>query len=61
MKSRLLIIAGGVLLALSLTADLVGIGGRPGFGWKQGIGSLAGVVGLAAGVWMARAVIDGKA
>ena len=38
-----MLVAGTGLGLLSLTADLVGIGGYPGFGWKQGLGTLAGV------------------
>jgi hypothetical protein len=38
-----MLVAGTGLGLLSLAADLVGIGGYPGFGWKQGLGTLAGV------------------
>jgi hypothetical protein len=47
----ILIVAGIVLLLLSLTADLFGIGTSPGaFGWKQivgvAVGAITAVVGL---------------
>jgi hypothetical protein len=29
---------------LSLTADLVGVGGFPGFGWKQAVGTAVALV-----------------
>jgi hypothetical protein len=34
-----LLIAGTLLGVLSLTADLVGVGAFPGFGWKQAVGT----------------------
>jgi hypothetical protein len=34
-----LLVAGTLLGVLSLTADLLGIGGFPGFGWKQAVGT----------------------
>ena len=39
-----LIVAGVVVLLVSLAADVVGIGGAPGFGYKQIIGAIAGVI-----------------
>lgn len=46
----ILMVVGIVLLVLSLTADMIGIGGAPGFGIKQIAGSIGGgviaVVGL---------------
>jgi len=44
-----LLVVGVVLLIGSLTADLMGIGGSPGFGYKQIIGAVAGVIGIIAG------------
>jgi hypothetical protein len=38
-----MLVVGTGLGLLSLTADLVGIGGYPGFGWKQALGTLAGI------------------
>ena len=45
-KTRgLVLIAGGGLLALiSLTADAIGMGAYPAFGWKQIVGVIVGVV-----------------
>ncbi len=39
-----LLVVGIILLVLSLTADMIGIGGAPGFGYKQLLGAIAGVV-----------------
>jgi len=39
----LMLVVGTGLGLLSLTADLVGIGAFPGFGWKQALGTLAGI------------------
>ena len=44
-----LLVVGVILLIGSLTADLMGIGGSPGFGYKQIIGAVAGVIGIIAG------------
>lgn len=41
--------AGIVLLVLSLTADVIGVGQEPGFGYKQIAGAVAGVLAAAAG------------
>lgn len=41
----LVLTAGGALLALiSLTADAIGLGAHPAFGWKQILGVVVGVV-----------------
>jgi hypothetical protein len=42
-REWLMLVVGTGLGLLSLTADLVGIGGFPGFGWKQVLGTLAGI------------------
>jgi hypothetical protein len=39
-----LLVVGIVLLLLSLTADMIGVGAVPGFGTKQIVGAAAGVV-----------------
>lgn len=39
-----LLIAGIVLLAASLTADMIGIGVAAGIGYKQTIGAVVGVI-----------------
>jgi hypothetical protein len=42
----------GVLVVLvSTLADVLGIGGEPGFGYKQGVGVLVGIALIIAGVW----------
>ena len=49
----LLIILGVVVLVVSLAADVIGIGGMPGFGWKQILGTVVGVIVALGGVWLA--------
>lgn len=34
-----LLVVGTLLGVVSLTADLLGVGAFPGFGWKQGVGT----------------------
>ena len=52
MNSRNLVVGLGVLVALiSVLADVVGIGGEPGFGYKQGAGLLVGFALIVAGAW----------
>jgi uncharacterized membrane protein len=51
----LLILVLGVLLALvSLFADPLGLGAKPGFGWKQTLGLAVGVVLAGLGIWRRR-------
>jgi hypothetical protein len=38
------LVLGTALGILSLTADLVGLGGFPGFGWKQAVGTAVALV-----------------
>ena len=52
--STVLIILGIVLLVVSVAADVLGIGGAPGFGYKQIIGTAAGVVLVVVGFVMSR-------
>lgn len=40
----ILLAAGVVLLIVSITADMIGIGARPGFGYKQTVGTIAGII-----------------
>lgn len=40
----IVIAAGLILLVLSASADFIGIGGAPGFGWKQIAGSVGGLL-----------------
>ena len=42
-KGKLLFIIGVLLIILALTADVIGIGIRPGFGWKQGLVLIVGL------------------
>ena len=42
--SIVLIVVGIVILVLSLVADLIGIGGHPGFGLKQTVGTVVGAI-----------------
>ncbi len=46
----ILLIVGGGLLAMSLSADVIGIGDDPGFGRQQTMGTVAGVVVMAVGL-----------
>ena len=49
--SLVLIVAGVLVLAVSLLADAIGLGAQPGvFGWKQVLGSAAGFLGCMAGL-----------
>ena len=45
-----LIIAGGLLLLLSLLADVIGIGSYPGINWAQILGAAAGLAVLIIGI-----------
>ena len=45
-----LLIIGLVLAALSLTADMIGLGEGGGFGYKQIAGLMVGVAGIIAGL-----------
>lgn len=47
-------IAGAVLLILSLIADLIGLGSYPGMNWAQITGAVVGLVLLLAGLWFWR-------
>ena len=51
----LLIAVGVVMVLISLTADVIGMGADPlNFGWKQILGSVAGAVLVIAGVFLLR-------
>jgi hypothetical protein len=43
-RNWLLLVAGTLLGIVSLTADLVGLGGFPGFGWRQAVGTVVALV-----------------
>lgn len=45
-------IAGIVLVLLSIAADLIGIGAKPGFGWHQALGVTVGVIMAAGAAWV---------
>jgi predicted phage tail protein len=49
----LLIILGVVVLVVSLTADVTGLGPGNGIGWKQILGAVIGVIVALGGVWLA--------
>ena len=42
-KGKLLLIIGALLVILALTADVIWIGAKPGFGWKQGLVLIVGL------------------
>ena len=46
----ILIVVGVIAAALFFTADLIGIGGKPGFGYFQMAGVVVGIVVLVAGI-----------
>jgi len=48
------IILGGILLILSLTADLIGIGSYPGFNYAQILGAVVGLAALIFGIFYGR-------
>jgi hypothetical protein len=54
-RSGLVVLVVGVLLVLlSIFADSLGVGGKPGFGYKQTIGLVIGVALVAFGLWRRR-------
>ena len=58
MNSKLLAVVligiGIVLLVVFAAADVIGVGGAPGFGWKQISGSVAGLILLSVGIFRMR-------
>ena len=58
--SLIFIILGGILLILSLTADLIGIGSYPGFNYAQILGAAAGLAAFVFGFWYGRTKPDKK-
>jgi hypothetical protein len=46
-----LLITGTLVGIVSLTADLIGVGAFPGFGWKQVVGTLVALVLVAPPAW----------
>ena len=51
-KSRglVLVIVGALLLIVAVGADVLGLGGHPGFGWKQITAAVVGAVVAVAGL-----------
>jgi uncharacterized membrane protein len=50
-REWVLLVVGTLLGIVSLTADLLGIGAFPGFGWKQGVGTAVALVLVATTAW----------
>jgi hypothetical protein len=48
----ILLIGGGLLLLISLLADLIGLGSYPGLNWAQLTGAAVGFVVLLIGIWL---------
>ena len=51
---RGVLVAGVLLVLVSLFADPLGVGGEPGFGWKQTTGLVIGLALVALGLWRRR-------
>lgn len=49
----ILLVAGIVVLVASLAADLIGLGGSPGFGLRQILGAVVGVIAAVVGYILA--------
>ena len=43
-RDWVILVIGTLLGVVSLTADLIGLGAFPGFGWKQMVGTVAALV-----------------
>jgi hypothetical protein len=50
-RDWVLLVTGTLVGIVFLTADLVGVGAAPGFGWKQIVGTLAALVLVAPPAW----------
>jgi hypothetical protein len=48
----ILIFVGALILIVSLTADLIGLGSYPGLNWAQLTGAAVGLVVLLIGIWL---------
>jgi hypothetical protein len=48
----ILIFVGTLILIVSLTADLIGLGSYPGLNWAQLTGAAVGLVVLLIGIWL---------
>jgi hypothetical protein len=51
MRRPLLLGLGALVVLVSALADVLRIGGDPGFGYTQGVGVLVGIVLIIAGLW----------
>jgi len=49
--SLIAIIVGLILMVVSLTADLIGLGSYPGINWAQIVGAVVGLVTVLLGFW----------
>ena len=49
-----LLVAGVVVLIVSVAADAIGVGRFPGFGLRQGVGAAAGAIAVFVGVILRR-------
>jgi len=59
--SIILVIAGILLISISLVADLIGIGGDlNAFGWKQITGVAVGLLIILVGIWLIRKKTETK-
>jgi uncharacterized membrane protein len=50
-RDWVLLVTGTLVGIVFLTADLIGIGAAPGFGWKQVVGTLAALALVAPTAW----------
>jgi uncharacterized membrane protein len=50
-RDWVLLVMGTLLGIVSLTADLLGLGAFPGFGWKQVIGTLVALLMVTSTAW----------
>lgn len=49
-RAVIMMVVGALLVLIAATADTLGVGGAPGFGWKQITGVIVGVALLVGGV-----------
>ena len=55
------LVAGALLMTLSVFADAIGLGGGKGFGWQQLIAAIVGLALVLIGVaWLFQPVVDDK-
>jgi hypothetical protein len=51
LRDWVILVTGTLLGLVSLTADLLGIGAFPGFGWKQVVGTVVALLLVAPAAW----------